>query len=176
MNSIRATGLSLHLSGFHEHRQSKWSDSATPRLERCLPQILQEIELRGAAAEEKRLAAVERAAERRRRWKSAMAKATADYAEDYRGRVLEDEIDDWLRAARRREYLDAMEALIESLSDPERAADAKRWLQWSRRRASALDPLGRAPAMPDVPEPETQELKPFLHGWSPYGPEDGFGR
>ena len=73
--------LSIHLSGGYEHRQSKWTDSATRSLEELLPQILQEIELRADAAEAARLAAIAEAEERRRQWERAMDDATRDYAE-----------------------------------------------------------------------------------------------
>lgn len=77
--------LSAHLSGPHEHRQSKWSDSAAHALEECLPQILQEVELRAEAINRAQIAAAE---ERRRRWEAAIQEAKVDYWEAELGREL----------------------------------------------------------------------------------------
>ncbi|WP_412076477.1 hypothetical protein ACLF6K_13160 [Streptomyces xanthophaeus] len=37
-------------------------------------------------------------------------------------------------------------------------------------RIRALNPLGGSPLMPEIPEPRAEDLKPFMHGLSPYGP------
>jgi hypothetical protein len=117
--------LVVQLSGYHPNRRAKWADSVRHRLEELLPQILQEIELRAAEAEQVRLAAIEAAEQRRRQWELAMEQATLDYAEEYRGQILEREIDDWLRTGLRRAYLDAMELVIASLGDPEAGAGSQ---------------------------------------------------
>lgn len=38
-------------------------------------------------------------------------------------------------------------------------------------QAENLNPLLQPLKMPDVPEPKADELRPFLGGWSPYGPD-----
>ena len=167
--------LRIHLSGGVEHRQSKWTDSSTQRLDDLLPQVLQEIELRAAEAERAKLAAIEAEKIRRRRWELAMAKAKRDHREAYRDRVLENQLNDWLRARRIGEYLDAMQSAIATINTPEDARSAREWFEWAERRVRILDPLRRRLEMPAVPEPAAEELKPFLDGWSPYGPEKAFG-
>jgi hypothetical protein len=47
--------LSLSLSGGRQHRQSVWNDTATTDIESRLPHVVQELELRAAAAEEERI-------------------------------------------------------------------------------------------------------------------------
>lgn len=32
------------------------------------------------------------------------------------------------------------------------------------------NPLNGSPLLPEIPEPRTEDLQPFMHGWSPYGP------
>lgn len=40
----------------------------------------------------------------------------------------------------------------------------------------AVDPLNQLLAMSTPKEPELEDLRPYLKGWSPYGPEaNGFG-
>jgi hypothetical protein len=161
--------LNLHLSGLHEHRQSKWSDSAAHQLEKYLPQILQEVELRAEAAEQARIAAIAAAEERRRQWEKAMEQAKVDHRETALGRELDAQIDEWLRANQGRSYLAAMESRIGAM-EPSEAAKARRWFDWAARRVAALDPLRRPLEMPVLRDPVPSDLTEFLHGWNPYGP------
>jgi hypothetical protein len=162
--------LSIQLSGRFEHCRSKWTDGRTGTLENWLPQILQEVELRAEAAEHARLAAVAAAEERRRQWERAMEKAKSDYAEAYRSDLLLRQVDGWFRARQVRDYLSAMQEAIDSIADPDDAVAAKEWLRWAEEWAASADPLGQPLAMPAVPEPNPDDLKAFLKGWSPYGP------
>ena len=139
-------------------------------MENWLPEILQEVELRAQAAEHARLAAIAAAAERRRQWEGAMEKAKGDYAEAYRSDLLLRQADGWFRARQVRDYLDAMQKTIDSIADPDDAVAAKEWLRWAEEWAASADPLGQPLAMPVVPEPNPEDLKVFLKGWSPYGP------
>jgi hypothetical protein len=163
--------LSLQLSGRFEHRQSKWTDGRTGMLEIWLPQILQEVELRAEAAEHARLAAFAAAEERRRLWGRAMERAKGDYAEAYRADILLRQLDGWLRTRQVRDYLDAMRETIDSIGDPDDAVAAKEWHQWGEEWVASADPLAQPLAMPAVPEPKPDDLKAFLKGWNPYGPE-----
>jgi hypothetical protein len=163
--------LSIQLSGRFEHRQSKWADGRIGSLEDWLPQILQEVELRTEAAEHARLAAIAAAEERRRQWEHAMENAKADYAEAYRTDILLRQLDGWLRARQVRDYLDVMQETIDSITDPDDAVAAKEWHRWAEEWVASADPLAQPLAMPAVPEPKPDDLKPFLKGWNPYGPE-----
>ncbi|CAI7978113.1 conserved hypothetical protein [Frankia sp. Hr75.2] len=161
--------LTVHVRGRFEHWQSEWSDRKGP-LEDCLARILQEIELRAAAAEEAWLAAEEAARERRRQWEAAMAKAKVDHREAHRAKVLEQQMVAWRHAGQLREYIVAMEERIASMDGAE-AETAAEWLSWATEHVARIDPLGTRLAMPVDPEPKADELKPFLGRWSPYGPE-----
>lgn len=44
------------------------------------------------------------------------------------------------------------------------------WLDWAREYRQSINPLAKPLAMPSVPKPKPDELKPYLRGWSPYGP------
>jgi hypothetical protein len=168
--------LSLQLSGFYEHRQSKWADTATRSLEDCLPQILQEIELRAASAERRRLDEIKASEVRRQQWEVAMDEARVAYREDFRKKAFTLQVDKWLRAQEIRDYLQAMQSAIDEIADPDAAADAAEWLEWCTSDTESIDPLKRRLAMPDDPLPEADDLKPFLAGFSPWGPEASYRR
>jgi hypothetical protein len=163
--------LSILLSGRFEHRQSKWTDGRTGTLENWLTQILQEVELRAEAAEHARLAAIAAAEERRQQWERATEKAKGDYAEAYRADILLRQVDGWLRARQVHDYLDAVRETINSIADPDDAVAAKEWHRWAEEWVASADPLAQPLAVPAVPEPKPDELKPFLKGWNPCGPE-----
>ena len=50
-------------------------------------------------------------------------------------------------------------------------ANAEEWLAWAIAYADAIDPLRRAFEMPSNPEPSPEQLKPYLQGLNPYGPD-----
>lgn len=49
-------------------------------------------------------------------------------------------------------------------------------ITWAQQRVAILDPLQRTIEMPAIPEPEPEDLKDYLDGWSPFGPENFWGR
>lgn len=51
-------------------------------------------------------------------------------------------------------------------------AATKEWIGWARAYLDRVDPLRSPPEMPEPPEEvRLEDLKPFLDGWSPYGPD-----
>ncbi|OEJ35934.1 hypothetical protein BGK67_24900 [Streptomyces subrutilus] len=48
------------------------------------------------------------------------------------------------------------------------AAEAR--ITWAEGDAQRLNPLNGSPLTPEIAEPGAEDLKPFLHGLSPYGP------
>ncbi len=47
-----------------------------------------------------------------------------------------------------------------------------RQLDEAERRVDALDPILQLSRIaPSLSEPKPEDLKPFLHGWSPHGPD-----
>ena len=167
--------LSVLLSGPHEHRQSKWTDTPTRTLEEWMPQVLQEIELRAKAAEQARIAAIAAAEDQRRQWERAMEVAKREFAVAYRTDVLFRQVDDWHRARQVREYLDAMQLAIDAIGDPDDAIAAKEWHRQAEELVAIVDPLAQRLYVQAVPEPKADDLKPFLKGLSPYGPDRAHG-
>lgn len=156
---------------YHYHAgRHNWGDRKRWRLEDKLPEALNEIIGRGVAAEEDRLAKERAAVERRQQWEAAMEKARRDFAEDYRASALRGQIKRWREAQEINAFCDAAESVLAAAPDATYAASAMEWMAWARERAARLDPLGRDLHAPAVPDPKLEDLKPFLRGWSPYGP------
>jgi len=162
--------LRMVLSGGQPHRASEWADSAERPLEEQLPEIVQEIGLRGEAAERRRLADLEAERQKRLRWEAAMAQAREEYAEAYRIRELESQEAAWRRANHLGEYLDAARAHAGSLPPGPEKAQADAWIDWATRHVAQLQPMAQRLRLPAIPEPRPDDLKPFLRGQSPYGP------
>ncbi|MDQ3729415.1 MAG: hypothetical protein M3355_07470 [Actinomycetota bacterium] len=169
----RATGrLVLELvPAYSLHcRPGKWADRQRWTLEEKLSELLFEVETRAAEETESRREAERREAERRREWEAAMQRARERYIEHYRGEALRGEVRRWREAQEILAYCDAAESTY-----PDVPATAE-WISWARRYAGQLDPLRAALETPSVPESApAAELRPFLEGWNPRGPE-GSGR
>lgn len=48
--------------------------------------------------------------------------------------------------------------------------EAEAWIAWAESQVQRPNPLNGSPLMPEIPEPRAEDLKPFMHGLSPYGP------
>jgi hypothetical protein len=95
-----------------------------------------------------------------------MERAKRRLVADHRLEVLRSRVHAWEQADAIRAYCDAVETRHGSetiTADP----DAAEWLALARERADHLQQL---PRMPPDPEITHERLKPYLGGWSPYGP------
>ncbi|MGW6945980.1 hypothetical protein [Streptomyces xanthophaeus] len=165
-----AERLRICVSGGQLHRAGEWVDTATRPLDDQLAEIVQEVGLRGEAAERKRLADLEAARQKRLLWEAAMRQAKIDYAEAFRVRRLEVQEKAWRHAASLTEYIDALRVHAAALpAGPEREG-AEAWIAWADGHVRRLNPLNGTLDLPDIPETRADDLKPFLHGLSPYGP------
>ena len=162
-----ATGrLQMQLVTGYSRRSAMWADRKSTKLEEELPELLREIEIRAVEDERHRQAEEQKAAERERAWKAAMGKARERHAEHHRSEILRTEIAQWSEAERIRAYCSAIESRHPDVPE------TLEWIAWARRSADALDPLQAAPRMPTPPESvQPEELRPFLDGWNPYGPD-----
>ncbi|MEU6396195.1 hypothetical protein ABZ867_04260 [Streptomyces cinnamoneus] len=165
-----AERLRICISGGSRHRADEWADTAARPLEHQLAEIVQEVGLRGEAAERKRLADLEAAREKRLRWEAAMGQAKIDYAETVRVQRLEAQEKAWRRAADLAEYIDALRLHTKNLPTGTERDGAEAWIAWASGHVQRLDPLNGTLRLPDIPEPRADDLQPFLHGWNPYGP------
>ena len=163
-----ATGeLNVEALGSASGRQKAWGDRTRWQLEDRLPNLLRELELQAAEAEERRLAREREQAEQKRQWEAAMERAKRRLLDDHRLEVLRNRVRAWGEADAIRAYCASVEArygLDAIAADP----DAAEWLSLARDRADQAQQL---PHMPAEPEITHDSLKPYLGGWSPYGPE-----
>jgi hypothetical protein len=162
-----ATGeLNVASLEYSHGRQSTWGDRARWSVEDRLPNLLRELEIEAAEAEERRLEQERKQAERERQWEAAMEHAKQRLIADHRLEVLRTRVLAWQEAEQIRAYCDAVEAhhgAAAIAADP----DAKAWIVLAREHADRAQEL---PRMPTEPEITPERLKPYLGNWSPYGP------
>ena len=162
-----ATGaLNIEAINASYGRQRSWGDRARWKLDDRLPNLLRELELQAADTEERRLAREREQAERERQWESAVANAKLRLVADHRRDVLRGRVRTWNEAEAIRAYCEAVEARHGAdaiAADP----DASDWLAVAREHADRAQQLPRMPADPEITH---EALKPYLRGWSPYGP------
>ncbi|MGG2459221.1 hypothetical protein ACO0M4_05225 [Streptomyces sp. RGM 3693] len=162
--------LRFILRGGSPHRASEWADLPDRPLEDQLAEIAQEVGLRGEAAERKRRAdQLAREAEQRR-WESAMQEARAAYAHSYRVKHLGEQADAWHATKRLTEYVTAVRDQTTSLPPGQEKTEIEAWLAFADARLQHLTESAAAPKLPSPPKPSSDDLKPFLGHWSPYGP------
>ena len=159
--------LNVEALGSAYGRQKSWGDRARWKVEDRLSNLLRELELQAVEAEERRLAREREQAERERQWEAAMEHAKRRLVEDHRLEVLRARMRAWEEAEAIRAYCEAVEVrhgIDVITSDSEAAA----WLKLAREHAERMQCI---PAMPADPEATHERLKPYLNGWSPYGPQ-----
>ncbi|SDO98583.1 hypothetical protein SAMN04487981_115114 [Streptomyces sp. cf386] len=154
-----ADRLRICVSGGLPHRASEWADVAARPLEDQLAEIVQEVGLRGQAAEHKRLADLEEAQQKRLRWEAAKRQATTEYAEAYRVRHLEAQHAAWRRAASLVEHIGALRLHAEGLPPGPDRDEAEAWIAWAESHVKRLNPLNGSPLLPEICEPNTRGRK-----------------
>jgi hypothetical protein len=162
-----ATGeLNVDVLGWSHRRQASWGDRKRWTLQDRLPQLLRELETQAVEAEEQRLAKEREEAERQRQWEAAMERAKLRLVEEHRVSVLRARVGAWHEADAIRAYCAGVEARhgVETI-----AADSEA-VQWLALARAYADRAQRLPTMPTDPEITHEALKPYLGGWSPYGP------
>jgi hypothetical protein len=175
----RSARLVVELAHGLTSRPGRWRDRKSRTLEEALGVILGEIEARAVEDARRRQDEQQARAEREVRWQAAMDVAKERAVRDQLAEVLREEAVRWQEAAVLSSYCTALERRIGELDgavDESALHSARRWLQWARGYLGSIDPLTRLPEMPHTREPTPEELKPYLRGWSPYGPERRDGR
>ncbi|MFJ4125649.1 hypothetical protein ACIP3U_30500 [[Kitasatospora] papulosa] len=162
--------LRFILRGGSPHRASEWADAPDRPLEDQLAEIAQEVDLRGKAAEHKRLADQQAREAQQRRWETAMEEARTAYAYAYRVKRLEEQADAWHQTKRLTEYVTAVRDHATSLPPGQERTEIEAWLAFTDARLQHLTESAAAPKLPTPPKPSGDDLKPFLGHWSPYGP------
>ncbi|WP_460530400.1 hypothetical protein [Humibacter ginsengiterrae] len=146
-------------------------DAKAKTVEDKLPDVfvqLQVFELKAEWQEQERR---RQEAERRRRWEAAVAEAKAEFAEHARWEHFKMLAKDHERLNGYRKFLAEAQDALASAHGTERAAGLA-YLAEMKTVIDDLDPISSPELLiPRTPEPTAEELRPFLSGWSPYGPE-----
>jgi len=159
-------------SGYRRARRpAEFKDTPKTTLEDCLPALLRELEIRAREDAHWRAEEERQAAQKRRRWEQAMERARRDFREAGRIEELTRQLAAWRLTADLDGYLQAMREHICGITSGRERAAAEKWLAWASEYRAAVDPLRHLLTMPPDRKPATEELKPFLRGWSPYGPD-----
>jgi len=149
-------------------RPSSWADRQSWVLGEKLPELFREMAIRDAEARHRRLEEEKRAVDRRQRWEVAMDRARAQVAEDRRAAHLRQEIAAANEARAVRDHCDRLETTAHERGILEGELD---WIAWARQYADRIDPFQSPRLLPADPEVGPDELKPYLGGLSPYGPD-----
>jgi hypothetical protein len=155
--------------GAPRSRDVHWSDSPEQPLELQLGSLFDRLEKMIQAVVEWREEEARQAAERRRCWKIAMAEARAQFAEQHRRDTLQQRIDMAAEVDHIHAYCAALRAAAKH-ADPSRREDILAWAGWAATYADEVDPIPTRAGMPAQPTPQPDDLSPYLHGWSPWGP------
>lgn len=148
-------------------------DSATMTLDERLPRVFRRIELERLEAEHRAEEQEREAADRRRRWETAMAAARTRYDEQARWEAFAESSSEWHAIRRHREFLAAAREAAGALDSPYSDGLASHF-DFAERKLDQADPLVNPELLlPRVRSPKPDDLKPYLDGWSPHGPDHG---
>jgi len=148
-------------------------DSATMTLDERLPRVFRRIELERLENEHRAEEQERAAAERRRRWEAAMAAARTAYDERARWEAFAESSSEWHAIRRHREFLAAARTAAAAVGGPHHD-ELLAHLDFAERRLDATDPLVTPELqLPRVRAPKPDDLRPYLDGWSPHGPDEG---
>jgi hypothetical protein len=152
-------------------KTTRWADRTRWTLEDKLAEALTEIEARGRALIDKTNQEQLAKEQRQRDWERAITEARRRYVEDYRRAFLDRALAELDRAVPALAYCDTLEQRANDEDDPAERDRILEWVAWARADIAARDPRARRPAIPLDPIPAAEDLRPYLKGFSPYGPE-----
>ncbi|MFI0734153.1 hypothetical protein ACH4S9_34920 [Streptomyces sp. NPDC021225] len=177
MDPERSEKLMLELGYSRSARRRQWADRKRWALEDVLGAVLQEVESRAVEDAQRKVDEERAKEERKARWQEAMAAAKQRAVQAQLARVLGEQAAQLREVAVLHQYCEALERRIAKAvgSEESEVASAREWLAWARSHIEAIDPLLRLPGMPTPREPKPDDLRLYLTGWSPYGPESHSG-
>lgn len=145
-------------------------DAKTISVEAKLPRIFRAIEVHRLYAEWRQQERQREGAERQRRWETAMVEARRRYDAQARWDEFQRRSRDWQAIAGHREFLAAVRGAVGGYRASEHD-ELVAHLDFAERRLDESDPSKHPELLlPEVPDPKSDDLRPFLDGWSPHGP------
>lgn len=138
-------------------------------LEDQLPVLIRKLEIGEAEAEWSRQEEDRRSQIRKIRWKEVEQEAFTKLTYERNAKQLQDQLERRREAAEMRVYAQEIEAQAEQREGLEKE-DALQWASWIRQYADRTDPI-IGPLRPlHITSAKSDELEPYMNGWSAYGP------
>lgn len=147
-----------------------YRDAKSKPLEEQLPEIFRSFDIYALVDERDRVRRDLEAAARTVQWESAMEQARLDCVEQHRRSVLQHQFEAWANAKAMEQFLEEMRVAVSANENEAIRAGADEWLAWAGEHVNGANPLRGVLRMPGMTEPTPDELRPFLKGWSPHGP------
>lgn len=142
-------------------------DAEGVRLEDQLPVLIRKLEIE--EAEWSRKEEDQHSQIREIHWKEVKQEAFIKLTYERNAKQLHDQLERRRAATEMRVYAQIIEAQAGQREGPEKE-DALQWASWIRRYANRTDPIS-GPLRPlHVTSAKSNELEPYMNGWSAYGP------
>ncbi|MGW0247995.1 hypothetical protein ACWDYH_15315 [Nocardia goodfellowii] len=170
---FRGTGkLELLVSGpWTNYNGDHYRDAKSTTVEDKLPEVFRSLEIYNLRHDRREQERERKEDERRRQWEEAMAVAKQRYYEHGQWEHFQKCARDWHSVNRHRAFLTAARDAADAYVGPDRDT-ILRQLDEAERTVDALDPIRQLERVkPIVREPQPEDLKPFLKGWNPQGPD-----
>lgn len=148
----------------------RYRDAKSVRVEDKLPEMFRSLEIYALRADWRRREHEREEADRQLQWERAMSAAADRYAENSRWGHFEERSREWQLVNQHREFLAAARKHAERYEGNTRDAILQQ-LDEAEEQVDRMDPIRNlSRIVPVVPDPQPEDLKPFLAGWSPHGP------
>ncbi|MEU7913928.1 hypothetical protein [Microbispora bryophytorum] len=176
--------LKLAPPHFGARQGGRWVDKGRTLIESKLREVIPELDRLLNAEEqariehERRLRELQEERERkereqRTRWEAAVREAQEAAAEERRRRLFANALEAWRSAAELRRFCAVLQESAAANEDAETVKNLTLWIRWGQSLTDTLDPVLAPGALAEEdfdPELDGDELRPYLDGWSPYGP------
>ena len=176
--------LKLASPQFGTGQGGTWVDKGRLLIESKLREVIPELDRLLDAEEqarlehERRLRELQEEQERkereqRTRWEAAVREAQEAAGEERRRRLFANALEAWRSAAELRRFCAALQESAAANEDAEAVKNLTLWIRWGQSLADTLDPVLAPGALAEedfYPELVGDALRPYLDGWSPYGP------
>lgn len=151
---------------------TKFKDERWLTLEEQLSEVLRQVEVDALEADWKYAKEQQEELHRKERWEAAMANAREQYAIEVQYSRFREMSESWENINRRRGFLAAARQRLQTYTGDDRdAIDAQ--LAFIERQVDVRDPLNNLSnlLLGTVRPPTSEDLKPYLGRFSPYGPD-----
>ena len=149
----------------------RYRDTKTISVEDRLPQVFRSLEIYKLRADWHEQQRQREQAERRRQWEAAMVSAKERYFEHARWEHFTELSRTWASLNQHRAFLHAAKEAVQACQSENQDAVLQQ-LDHAQRTIETLDPIHQlSKIVPEVPDPQPEDLKPFLGRWSPHGPD-----